>query len=228
LKIITDPVTVDEVAVNGEPVKQGAWDSEYSFKKTFPEGKNRIVVVAKNGNKKAEKTFNFKVDLSERKRETKIAKEEKVVTKIDEINNKIPGLEPIDIYVSLQNRGFKTEKRLSTKYSFWYSKSSAAGIDYNVTTYTENDVNSVVSVTATAMLNGEEEKDIVAVLSFLQFIASAPYKNADPQKAIKWVETNFNKDKVNININDVTYTIYSPTNRLRMLTIEKTQKQNTN
>jgi hypothetical protein len=67
LKIVTEPLTVDEVTVNGEAVTKDFLDTEYSFEKTFPEGENTILVVAKNGGSITEETFNFTVDLSERK-----------------------------------------------------------------------------------------------------------------------------------------------------------------
>jgi len=67
LKIKTDPLTVDEVTVNGESASRKGWGTEYSFEKTYPEGDNKITVVAKKGDKKTEKVFNFKVDLTSKK-----------------------------------------------------------------------------------------------------------------------------------------------------------------
>lgn len=66
-KVKTDPLTVDEVTINGESATKKGWDSEYSLDKTFPEGDNLVKIVAKKDGKIAEKEFNFKVDLSERK-----------------------------------------------------------------------------------------------------------------------------------------------------------------
>lgn len=227
LKIKTDPLTVDEITINGEAVSKKGWNSEYSIEKTFPEGENKITIIAKKGDKKTEKVFNFKVDLSEKKLTEEAKKSETSISSsqtkevVKKIDNKIPGLMPVDVYLNFEERGFKTEKNLGSEYSFWYSKDSSAGIDYNITTYTEGDVKSVVSVTATAMLNGKEKKDIIATLPFLQYISSLSYENSNPQEASKWVEDNFNNDKATTTINGVKYTIYVPTNMLRMLKIEK-------
>jgi len=223
LKIKTEPVTVDEITINGESATKKGFNTEYSFEKTYPEGNNTITVTAKKGDKKTEKIFSFKVDLSERKVDAtiKTTQEENFDGEKIKIDNKIPGLSPVDVYLNFEKRGFKTEKKLGTDYSFWYSNDSSAGIDYNVTTYTEGDVNSVVSVQVTAMLNGEESKDIITVLPFLKYSASLPYENANAQKAVEWVETNFNNDKARVDISGVTYTIYAPTNLLRMLRVEK-------
>lgn len=68
-KIKTDPLTVDEVTINGESATKKGWDSEYSLDKTFPEGDNNVKIIAKKDGKITEKEFNFKVDLSERKAE---------------------------------------------------------------------------------------------------------------------------------------------------------------
>ncbi len=66
-KIKTEPLTVDEVTINGESATKKGWDSEYSLDKTFPEGDNLVKIVVKKDEKITEKEFNFKVDLSERK-----------------------------------------------------------------------------------------------------------------------------------------------------------------
>ncbi len=74
--------------------------------------------------------------------EQKRAEEESEKQK--QADSKIPGLAPVDVYLNFEKRGFKTTKSLKSEYSFWYSKDSSAGIDYDVTTYTTGDVNSVL------------------------------------------------------------------------------------
>jgi hypothetical protein len=134
----------------------------------------------------------------------------------------IPGLSPSDVYLNFENRGFKTERVFGEDYNWWDSRLSEAGIDYRVSTYAvDRDVTTVKTVYINAMLNGKEKKDIVAVLPFIKFGATVPYQNADPEKAVKWVEENFNKDKATTEINGVRFTISAPTKFSRTLRMEK-------
>lgn len=141
-----------------------------------------------------------------------------VATKSD---NKIPGLKPVDVYLNLEKRGFTTTKNFSSEYgNSWDCKSSSAGIDYSVNVFSD-DVNSVERVRATAMLNGNEKKQIIATKPFLKYVASVPFEGNDPAKFAGWLEKNFNKDKQSLTISAVKFTIYAPTKLLRMLDIEK-------
>jgi|GEM_PF-4212373 hypothetical protein len=151
--------------------------------------------------------------------EQKRAEEESEKQK--QADSKIPGLAPVDVYLNFEKRGFKTTKSLKSEYSFWYSKDSSAGIDYDVTTYTTGDVNSVLRVSATAILNFEEEKNIIAVLPFIQYASSLPYDKAEPEKATQWVKDNFNNDKAETVIGGVKFRIFAPTEFARILKINK-------
>jgi hypothetical protein len=137
------------------------------------------------------------------------------------VDNKIPELKPVDVYLNLEKQGFTTEKNFSTEYgNSWDCKSSSAGIDYHVNIFSD-DVNSVERVRATAMLNGSEDKLIVATKPFIKYVASVPFEGNDPAKFADWLEKNFNNDKQSLTISNVTFTIYAPTKLLRMLDIEK-------
>jgi ABC-type uncharacterized transport system auxiliary subunit len=141
-----------------------------------------------------------------------------VATKTD---NKIPELKPVDVYLNLEKQGFTTEKNFSSEYgNSWDCKSSSAGIDYHVNVFSD-DVNSVERVRATAMLNGSEDKQIVATKPFLKYVASVPFEGNDPAKFAEWLDKNFNNDKQFLTISNVKFTIYAPTKLLRMLDIEK-------
>jgi len=135
--------------------------------------------------------------------------------------NKIPELKPVDVYLNLEKQGFTTTKQFSSEYgNSWDCKNSSAGIDYIVNVFSD-DVNSVERVRATAMLNGNENKQIIATKPFLKYVASVPFEGNDPAKFAEWLDKNFNKDKQSLTISDVKFTIYAPTNLLRMLDIEK-------
>jgi hypothetical protein len=88
-KIKTDPLTVDEVTINGESATKVGWDTEYSLEKIFPEGENTITVVAKKGDQKTEKVFNFKIDLSEKKKAEEVKKNRTIEQKIQDLSVEI-------------------------------------------------------------------------------------------------------------------------------------------
>jgi hypothetical protein len=62
VKIKTDPLTLDEVTVNGESASKKGLDIEYSFERQLPNGNHKIKIVGKKGNKISEKEFSFKID----------------------------------------------------------------------------------------------------------------------------------------------------------------------
>jgi hypothetical protein len=151
----------------------------------------------------------------------RVAKEQENAIEVAKLSKLIPGLAPVDVYLNFEKQGFKTDKKLGSTYSMWSSKLTNAGIDYQVDTYTSGKVDTVESVSATAMLNGTEKKQISAALSFLQFASSIPYEGADSAKAAQWVEDNLNNDKAETVIGGVKYRIVAPTNLLRSLIIDK-------
>lgn len=132
----------------------------------------------------------------------------------------IMGLSPVDVYLNMEKQGFVTEKRLSSEYgNFWISTESVPGIDYRVETYSSN-VNNVENVRASAIVD-LSQKYISATQQFFVFISSLPYNGADPQRAGRWIQDNFNNDKATIVIGDARFTIYAPTSACRMINIEK-------
>ena len=131
----------------------------------------------------------------------------------------IPGLSPTDVYLNLEQRGFKTEKSFNSEFgNLWTSTHSVVGIDFRVVVFSYN-VENVVSVQATAMVNADE-KDIVATKQFIQLISTVPYENANPEQAAKWVDENFNNHKTTTQIGGVTFTMIAPSQYVRMLRID--------
>lgn len=131
----------------------------------------------------------------------------------------IPGLSPTDIYLNLEQRGFKTEKSFNSEFgNLWTSTHSVVGIDYRVEVFSYN-IKNVVSIEATAMIDANE-KDIVATKQFFQLVSTLPYENANPKQATSWIDKNFNNDKATTQIGGVTFTMIAPTQYVRMLLIE--------
>jgi len=132
----------------------------------------------------------------------------------------IKGLAPVDVYLNMEKQGFTTDKKFSGEYgNSWTSSKSYAGIDYKVVTYSSN-TNNVESISATAMIDVTQKK-IIAAQQFFLFVSSLPYDNADPQKAGRWIEANYDNDKASTIIGDAKFTMYAPSIALRMMTIEK-------
>lgn len=131
----------------------------------------------------------------------------------------IPGLSPTDVYLNLEQRGFKTEKSFNSEFgNLWTSTHSVVGIDYRVEVFSYN-IENVVSIKATAMVDANE-KDIVATKQFFQLVSTLPYENASPEQAASWVDKNFNNNKATTQIGGVTFTMIAPTQYVRMLLIE--------
>ena len=135
----------------------------------------------------------------------------------------IPGLSPSDVYVNLEQEGFKTEKTFDSENgNLWSSTRSANGIKYKVDMFSYSTKN-VVSISATAMID-VNEKDIVATKQFFQFISTLPYDNANPKLAASWVDKNFNNNKATTTIGGVTFAMLAPTQFVRMLLVEVSQE----
>lgn len=139
-----------------------------------------------------------------------------------EIENKaIPNANPVDIYTNLEKKGYKIDKKLSSKDGFfWYCDKSESGIDYNVT-IASSGVSEIEQIKITANLNGSDpDKKIIAVKPFLKYVSSFPYKENDTQKVADWIEENFNKDKSSITIGTAKFTI-NGSKFMRLITVEK-------
>lgn len=132
----------------------------------------------------------------------------------------IPGLAPVDVYLSLEQQGFSTDKRLSSEHgNFWESKQIVEGIEYRVTTFSRA-LEKVETVQATALID-LGMKQIEAAQPFLLYIVSIPYEGSKPEKVQKWIRENFYNDKASLVVNGVKFTIYAPSLAMRMINVEK-------
>lgn len=132
----------------------------------------------------------------------------------------IQGLAPVDVYLNMEKQGFQTEKDFSSEHgNTWTSKATIDGISYQVSIYSMG-ADNVETVKATAMID-PTTNNIRETLKFICYVGSTPFTGAEPEKTIEWIKNNFNNDKASIVVNGVRFTIYSPTDMVRLLTIEK-------
>lgn len=134
--------------------------------------------------------------------------------------NAIPDLMPVDVYLSMEKRGYKT-KFYATDH-FWASTKEFGNIldDDGVIYYlVEVHGPNTDSVHRVNVLISMTKKDPSAIaLPELLFVASIPYNGADPQKAQEWVRQNIGK-KSKIIIGGVTFEIDVPATTSRSLKI---------
>jgi hypothetical protein len=134
--------------------------------------------------------------------------------------NTIPGIMPVDIYQNFEKNGFTTKKDFGEFGNSWENEKEQAGINYSVRTYSTN-VNDVESINATARIQFESNKAPAAALWFFKYVATLPYTNSDPERAIQWLGNHYNKKRDSVIIGSVKITIHSPSPYIRMLEMEK-------
>lgn len=134
----------------------------------------------------------------------------------------IPGANPVDIYLNLENKGFKIDKQLggSEKGCFWFCDKSESGFDYNVT-ISSMTPGEIEQVKISAFINGSDpDKKIIAIKPFLKYVSTLPYEGSDTNKVTNWIEENFNKDKASIVIGGAKFTM-NASKFMRLIYIEK-------
>lgn len=135
-------------------------------------------------------------------------------------SNSIQGLKPVDIYGSFQKKGFSLDKEIGTDGSIFTNKNTDNGIDYLVETYCESGINDVTSIRLTATRINPQYNKVADMKPFLKFGGSVPYEGADSEKINAFIDQNYNKNKSSIVISGVKFTIYCPTEFMRMMDIE--------
>jgi hypothetical protein len=134
--------------------------------------------------------------------------------------NTIPDLMPVDVYLSMEKRGYKTD--FDAKNYIWSSTKeigSVLGHDgaiYYLVEVSSQNTDSVSRVNARITVT---KKDTSAIaLPELLFVASVPYKGSDPQKAQEWVRQNIGKKSKTV-IGGVIFEIDAPATTSRSLSI---------
>lgn len=140
--------------------------------------------------------------------------------KSDENAQYIVGLNPVDVYLSLKERGFSVDTDYDiTNGTMWTCKYNAKGLDFTVTIFSPHDVDKAQSVRLAIM--ADPHANLNAGKKIAAFVATAPYDSADRDKARQFVENNYNNDKASIIIGDACFTVYAPSALARMLDIQK-------
>jgi hypothetical protein len=119
----------------------------------------------------------------------------------------IPGLTPQDIYLNLENRGFKcSEPELMGPEDEvrWTCERQDAQGEYSVV-INSKDANSVRFVEAKVISHEPARADALAQ-DFLGYVARVPYEGAQPEEAKGWVERNVGS-KASAEFGGVSYTL---------------------
>lgn len=149
-----------------------------------------------------------------------IATDDSPKTRIDETTQYIGGLNPVDVYLNLKERGFSVDTDSDvTNGTLWTCKYNAKGLDFNVTIFSPHDVDKAQSVRLTIM--ADPYTNLNAGKEITAFVATIPYDSADRDKAHKFVEDNYDNDKASTIIGDACFTMYAPSALVRMLDIQK-------
>jgi hypothetical protein len=145
-----------------------------------------------------------------------------VETKPTETNktNYIQGIKPVDVYGNFEKIGYTIDKNIGTEGSFFIATFEEKGISYEAKIFCENNVSEVTSIRLSASRLSPQYNSVSDIKPFLKYGCSVPYNGADAAKANAFVDENFNKNKASIIIAGVKFTIYAPTQFVRMIDIE--------
>ena len=130
----------------------------------------------------------------------------------------IPGLNPVDVYLTLEKRGFTVSKNLKPGQLSWTCKQSWPSVEFSAEVFGP-EVDEVSFVRAEVMADGVN-KTALAGRDYLAMMASAPYTGSQPQVAHEWVVANFDQDGATTTIGGTSFTLRAPSEVYRMLTIQ--------
>ncbi|WHI52414.1 hypothetical protein P3339_06430 [Microbulbifer sp. MLAF003] len=144
----------------------------------------------------------------------------------------IPELMPVDVYQSLTALGFskkgpkKSGSSIPEAFAFYsWELAMTEGTDsYNVEIFSDSG-SDVYKIDATLMqqIALKPNKASPEMLEFLSYMCTLPYGGSNIETAKSWLEKNININEATTDIGGVSFTVYSPSGALRMLTIEKKQ-----
>jgi hypothetical protein len=146
--------------------------------------------------------------------------QQKSEPKPEPASRNIPGLTPQDVYLNLENRGFKcSEPELMGPDNEvrWTCEKQEANGEYLVE-INSSDANSVRLVEAWVISDDPARADALAQ-DFLGYVATVPSEGAQPEEAKAWVEQNVGS-KASAEFGGVSYTLGGRADR-RFLRLEK-------
>lgn len=108
----------------------------------------------------------------------------------------IPGLEPVDVYLNLEKKGFTTTKHFGQSQNTFVCELEEDDCSYTVTAYTPaGSASTVKTVQVMAQWFGPGDDAATEKLKpFMSFAATFPYEGATPEQAKRWVEANLGKE----------------------------------
>ncbi len=132
----------------------------------------------------------------------------------------LKSLAPADVYPNFEENGFKIDKKISMDGSFFYCTKEFKGIRYDVSIYSEDNVNEITEmrIQADRINIGNTSKEDMK--QFLKYGVSLPYDQADVEKVQNFIDKNYYNNKASISISGVKFTIYCPTEFMRLVTIQ--------
>lgn len=131
----------------------------------------------------------------------------------------IPELNPADVYLSLEEIGFATEKDLGSDFgNFWTSTFNKGGIEYKVDV-SSDEVLKVQSIRGT-VINPNRNSDEVKL--FFKYLVSGLflYNNRDDSEVNNWIENNFNNHEAITSVGTVKIKISAPSTTIRGIRID--------
>ena len=135
-----------------------------------------------------------------------------------EVATGIPGITPADVYLPLEERGFKTEKIFDGDLGFTaVSESKFENVRHHVTSHGPN-TRTVSTITLVTTVNAGKSVEPIA-LPIFAYLATLPYDGADPSKARQWVEQNINVEGASTVIGGVKFEVLKVGPFLRNMSI---------
>jgi hypothetical protein len=124
------------------------------------------------------------------------------------------------LYDPLQKKGFKIDKQIESDAIFINCDRTMSEFGEHVR-ISGDDYSKIIEIRA-SYANYSTGKINNLAKSFLGFIATMPYENANPEQARKWVEDNISKNS-KIDINGVTFEIIGNSKNIRTLLVTPTE-----
>ncbi|MEX0686782.1 MAG: hypothetical protein WD267_10185 [Balneolales bacterium] len=141
-----------------------------------------------------------------------------LITTLNAQSKYMPGLTPVDVYQSLEQIGFSTEKDLGSELgNFWTSTLEKGGISYRVVISSDG-VNKIQSIRGAAMKSNRNPNE---VRQFFKYLTSGLflYNNRDDSGLNNWIDRNFNQNGATT-FNGVQVKISTPSDIVRIINID--------
>lgn len=130
----------------------------------------------------------------------------------------IPGLQPVDVHLSLEERGFKVERVMDQSGITWNCTQEGPSVTYKAEVFGP-EVEVLGGVRATVMADGAN-KTAEAGRDFLAYMCSLPYDGSKPEEAKAWLLENYDQETASTTIGTVRFTLHGPSVAYRLLNVE--------